>query len=66
MLPTQLGAYCWVNKQAQEAYILTKKKIFEVPTGVTMKSTVFWDVTLCRQVEIHQCYGRTYCLNLWG
>jgi hypothetical protein len=45
---------------------MINRVVFEVPTAVTMKSTIFWDVTLCRQVEVYQCYGGTYCLHLWG
>jgi hypothetical protein len=38
----------------------------EVPTAVTISSTVFWDVTPCSQVEVHGRFGRTYFLHLQG
>jgi hypothetical protein len=29
-----------------------------------MKYTIFWDVTPSRMVEVHQCFGGTYCLHI--
>jgi hypothetical protein len=37
---------------------------FDIPTAVTMNSTIFWDVTPCSLVEFNQCLGGTYCLYL--
>jgi hypothetical protein len=37
---------------------------FEVLTAMTMKSSVFWDVTLCSPEDIHLRFGETYCLHL--
>jgi hypothetical protein len=31
---------------------------------VTIKNIAFWDVTLCRPVDVHGRFGRTYCLHL--
>jgi hypothetical protein len=39
---------------------------FEVLSAVTMKRTIFWDVTLCSPVDVHQRFGGTYCLHLQG
>jgi hypothetical protein len=39
---------------------------FEVLTAVTMKSTTFWDVTLCSTVQVNWCFRGTYCLHLQG
>jgi hypothetical protein len=38
----------------------------EVLKAVIMKSTVFWDVTLCSWAEIEQRFGGTTCLHLQG
>jgi hypothetical protein len=35
---------------------------FGVLTAVTVKKTVFWDVTPCSLVEVFQSLGRMYCL----
>jgi hypothetical protein len=32
--------------------------------AVTMKTTVFWDVTPYSLVLVHYCFGGNYCLNL--
>jgi hypothetical protein len=37
---------------------------FEVLTATTVKTTVLWDVTPCRPVEVYWCFGGTYCLHL--
>jgi hypothetical protein len=34
-----------------------------VLTAPTMKSTIFWDVTQCDPVEVHQRFGGLYCLH---
>jgi hypothetical protein len=37
---------------------------FEVLTVVTMKITVFWDVTPCRLVDCYRRFGDSSALNL--
>jgi hypothetical protein len=37
---------------------------FEVLAAMTMKSTVFWNVTPCSLVEVYQRSGGTYCIHL--
>jgi hypothetical protein len=37
---------------------------FEIPIVVTMKITVFWDVTMCSLVCRHQCFGGMNHLHL--
>lgn len=39
---------------------------FEILTTVTVKSTIFWDVTPPNLVEIHPCFRGTYCLRNFG
>jgi hypothetical protein len=29
-----------------------------------LKSTIFWDITLCSPLRVNRCFGRTYCLHL--
>jgi hypothetical protein len=38
----------------------------EVLTGVVMKSTIFWDITLCSPLKVNRRFGRTYRLHLQG
>jgi hypothetical protein len=33
---------------------------------VVMKSSVFYDVTLCSPLKFNQCFGETCCLHLHG
>jgi hypothetical protein len=33
---------------------------------MSMKRTVFWDVTPRSPVEVHRCIGRLFCLHLQG
>jgi hypothetical protein len=35
---------------------------FEVLAAVAMESTIFWDVTPCRLVEVHRRLGGKYCV----
>jgi hypothetical protein len=54
-----------------EALWKTKKNLvqnirFEVPTAVTMNSTVFWELTPSSLVDVYWCFGGTYCLYLQG
>jgi hypothetical protein len=46
--------------------VMSKVKIigFEVITAVTMKNSVFLDITLCSPMKVNQCFGGTYCLHL--
>jgi hypothetical protein len=37
---------------------------FEVLTAVVMKSTVFWDITLCSPLKVNRRFGGTYCIHL--
>jgi hypothetical protein len=37
---------------------------FEIPTVLTMKHTVFWDIALCSPAEDHWHLCGTYCLHL--
>jgi hypothetical protein len=37
--------------------------VLDLPTMI-MKNTVFWDVTPCSPVEVHQRFGGIYCLHL--
>jgi hypothetical protein len=34
--------------------------------AVTTGSVVLWDMTPCSPVDVHQCFGGTYCLHLQG
>jgi hypothetical protein len=35
---------------------------FEVLTAVVMKTSVFWDITLCRPLKIYECFGEMWDL----
>jgi hypothetical protein len=35
---------------------------FEVPTAVVMKSSIFWDITLCGPLKVNRRFGGTYSL----
>jgi hypothetical protein len=37
-----------------------------VLTGVTVKITVFWNVTVCSLVGHNLCFGGTWCLHFQG
>jgi hypothetical protein len=37
---------------------------FEVLNAVSMKNNIFWNVTLCRLVEVYRRFKVTYCLHL--
>jgi hypothetical protein len=39
---------------------------FEVLTTVVMKSSIFWDITLCSLLKINRYFGGIYCLHLQG
>jgi hypothetical protein len=39
---------------------------FEVLAAVVMKSSVFWDATLCSTLKINQCFRGTCRLHLQG
>jgi hypothetical protein len=39
---------------------------FEVLTPVVMKSTVFWDITMCSPLKVNRRFGGTYRLHLQG
>jgi hypothetical protein len=39
---------------------------FEVFTAVVMKSTIFWDMTLCSPLSCNRRFGGTYRLHLQG
>jgi hypothetical protein len=38
----------------------------EVLTVVVMKSTNFWDITLCVPLKVNRRFGETYRLHLHG
>jgi hypothetical protein len=37
---------------------------FDVFTAVIMKSSVFWDITLCSPLKVNRRFGETYRLHL--
>jgi hypothetical protein len=39
---------------------------FEVLTAVTMKNSIFWDITPHSPVKVDRRFGGTYCLRLQG
>jgi hypothetical protein len=39
---------------------------FEVLTAVTMKPSIFWDITPCSQMKVNQRFGGACCLYLQG
>jgi hypothetical protein len=39
---------------------------FEVLTAMVVKSTIFWDITLCRPSKVNRRFERTYNLHLLG
>jgi hypothetical protein len=39
---------------------------FEVLTAMVMKSTIFWDITLCNPLSVNRRFGVTYRLHLQG
>jgi hypothetical protein len=39
---------------------------FEVLTAVIMKSSIFWDITLCSPLKDNRCFGGTCRLHLQG
>jgi hypothetical protein len=49
-----------------ESVQLMKFVIFEVFTAVTMKKTVFWDVTPCNMVDAFRSIGGKWWLHLQG
>jgi hypothetical protein len=42
----------------------SKDTTVKVLEAVTMMSTVFWDVTSCRLLEVYRRFGLAYCLHL--
>jgi hypothetical protein len=63
----------WVAREAMSGYkiltIIYKNRVYilrlEVFTAVTMKNTVFWDVTPCRSC-VNRRFGGTYRIHLQG
>jgi hypothetical protein len=39
---------------------------FEVLTAVVIKSTIFWDITLCIPLKVNRRFGATYRLHVQG
>jgi hypothetical protein len=39
---------------------------FEIFTAVVLKSTIFWDMTLCSPLSFNRRFGGTYRLHLQG
>jgi hypothetical protein len=39
---------------------------FEVLIALVMKSTIFWDITLCSPLNLNQRFEGIYCLHLHG
>jgi hypothetical protein len=37
---------------------------FQVLTVVSVKRTLFWEVTQCNPVDVHRRFGRRYCLYI--
>jgi hypothetical protein len=35
---------------------------FEVPTPVSMKMSIIWDITSCNPLKYNRCFGGTYIL----
>jgi hypothetical protein len=57
----------WGFTSKHQIFCVTPKLLagFEVITAVNVKSTVFWDLTLCRPV-FYRRFGRMRCLYLKG
>jgi hypothetical protein len=51
---------------ASAAYIKTDPLEFEILTAVVMKSSIFWDITTCGQLEVSRRFGGTYRFHLQG
>jgi hypothetical protein len=50
-------------------YVSTKIQIYigtEVPTAVVMKSSIFWDITLCSLLKVNLRFGGMCHLHLQG
>jgi hypothetical protein len=53
------------GSEVPDTYILNCTRIrlfyvgFEVFTAVVMKSTIFWDITLCSPLSVNRRFGRT-------
>jgi hypothetical protein len=39
---------------------------YEVLTAVVMKSSIFWDITLCSSLKVNRRFEGKYCLHLPG
>lgn len=55
--PTHTTCIIWIKRGIRCAGI-------EVLTPVIMRSTISWDVILCRQTEVHRRFRGKYCLHL--
>jgi hypothetical protein len=55
--------YLYKNVCKTEIYHYVR---FEVLTAVVMKSTIFWDITLCSPSSVNRRFGGKYCLHLQG
>jgi hypothetical protein len=40
--------------------------LYSSPDIVTIKITMFWNVTPCSLIEVQRCFGGTYCSHLHG
>jgi hypothetical protein len=59
-LPFYYARFPFIHKVHLLNYVFMVK--FEVLTAVTMKISVFWDVTMRSLVDIHRCFERTFCI----
>jgi hypothetical protein len=50
-----MGDFCWFLHREDGMYVR-----YEVFTLVNMNSTIFWDVTLCSPIVVHECFVGTY------
>jgi hypothetical protein len=39
---------------------------FEILTALVVKSTIFWDITLCSLMDVYWCVGGMRCFHLQG
>jgi hypothetical protein len=54
---------CWVTRTRPfGGFCVTVG--FECLPAAAVKSCFFWDLTLRSVIEVHQCFGATFCLYL--
>jgi hypothetical protein len=39
---------------------------YEVPTAVAMKSSIFWDITLCSPLKVNLCVSKKHIASIFS